>query len=75
MGIIPISSHERFEKILDNKTLPEREWKLICNEFRLVLREDPWFCNDISFKHSEDTPEVAFAYFALTLGQENQYKE
>ena len=27
--------------------------------------DDEWFCSDSSCEHSEDTPEVAFAYFFL----------
>ena len=48
------------------------------NEYAANLREQRGSCGDISTewcKHSEDTPEVAFAYFSLTLGQENQDKE
>ena len=39
------------------------------------LKEHHLFGSHISCKHNEDTPEVAFAFFSLTLGQENQYKQ
>jgi len=35
----------------------------------------PLICSDDLCKHSEDTPNVAFAYFSVTLGQENSDKE
>ena len=39
------------------------------------LKEHRLFDSDILCKHNEDTTEVAFAYFSLTLEQENQYKK
>ena len=45
------------------------------NKYAANLREQRGSCGDISCKHSKHTQEVAFAYFSLTLGQENQDKE
>ena len=40
-------------------------------QFCLVLRDDRCFCSDTACMHSEDTMEVAFAHFSVTLRQEN----
>ena len=45
------------------------------NEYAANLKEQCGSCSDISCKHSEDTPEVAFAYFSLASAQDNQDKE
>ena len=45
------------------------------NEYAANLKEQQGSCSDISSKHSEDTPEVAFADFSLALAQDNQDKE
>ena len=45
------------------------------NGYGANLREQCRSGNDISCKHSKDTPEVVFAYVSLTLGQENENKE
>ena len=44
------------------------------HEYAANLREQRGACSDISRTHSEDTPEVAFSHFSLTLGFENQDK-
>ena len=52
-----------FEGILDYKTLPEHDWKRIWSDFIWFWETTRNFFSDASCKHSEDTPEVAFAYF------------
>ena len=48
------------------------------NKYAAILfgfETQPLICSDDLCKHSEDTPNVALAYFSVTLGQENSDKE
>ena len=60
--VLKIYFRRRFEKILNKKKTFQNVNE---NEYAANLREQCWFCSDISCKHSEDTPEVAFAYHGL----------